>query len=98
MGQGKTWLNTKYFHEAIDAFKNGDIEYNNIKNSVQKTTNDLMNNWKGEGREQFEKDYNVIFQQLKDVGDILNDLYESIVDAEAKYIETDEAIGKKLES
>ena len=77
-------------------FKTGIEEYNRIKNGVKSTTNDLFLKWQGEGKNQFEKDYNTIYQQLSDIGDIMYELYDALIDAQAAYIQADEEAAKLL--
>lgn len=89
-------LDTKKFDSTIAAFKSGIEEYNSIKSDVEKTTNTLFNNWQGKGKAQFEKDYTTIYQQLTDIADIMYELYEALIDAEAAYIQADEEAAKML--
>lgn len=48
------------------------------------------------GKNQFEKDYNTIYQQLSDIGDIMYELYDALIDAQAAYIQADEEAAKLL--
>ena len=89
-------LETKKFDSTIAKFKFGIEEYNEIKSDVEKTTNALFSNWQGKGKTQFEKDYATIFQQLTDIADIMYELYDALVDAEAAYIQADEDAAKML--
>lgn len=90
------YLDTSKFSAAITAFKKGVEEYNSIKTGVQNTTTTLFTKWQGEGKKQFEKDYNTIFQQLTDIADILYELYDALVEAQATYIQTDEEMAKLM--
>lgn len=91
------YLDTNKFSSTIEAFRSGILEYNDIKFGIEKTTNSLFFNWQGEGKKQFEKDYVVIYQQLADIGDILYELQDAIIDAQANYVLTDEEIAKSIE-
>ncbi len=91
-----THLDTKKFDSTIAVFKSGIEEYNDIKSDVEKITTTLFGNWQGKGKTQFEKDYTTIFQQLTDIADIMYELYDALVDAEAAYIEADEEAAKML--
>lgn len=93
---GVTHLDTQKFKDTIAAFNKGIDDYNSIKDDVERTTTNLFLNWQGEGKKQFEKDYTTIFQQLKDIADIMYELYNTLVDAEATYIEADEQAAKLL--
>lgn len=89
-------LDTKGFNDAIEAFKNGIEEYNSIKADVSKTTKALFFNWQGKGKKQYESDYTTIYQQLNDIADIMYELYDSLVDAKALYIQADVEAAKLL--
>lgn len=71
-------------------------QYNEIMQKISTTTNELLSSWYGEGRKEFEKDYTTIYQQLSDIGDIMLDLYDSLIDSDAKYIQADEDIAKSM--
>ncbi|MGN9055981.1 WXG100 family type VII secretion target [Bariatricus sp. HCP28S3_A7] len=91
-----THLDTKKFADTINVFKTGITEYNDIKQTVERTTKTLFGEWEGEGKTQFEKDYNTLYQQLTDIADIMYELYDALVDAEAAYIAADEEAAKML--
>ncbi|SDI35940.1 WXG100 family type VII secretion target [Pseudobutyrivibrio sp. 49] len=90
------YLDSKAFGAAIEKFSKGVTTYNDIIEGIKTTTSTLLENWKGEGRTQFEKDYNVIFLQLKDIGDILYDLRDALISAQAEYETTDDTYAKSL--
>lgn len=71
-------------------------KYNDIVRQAVRSTDVLLALWSGEGRTAFEKDYNTIYRQLSDISDIMYDLYDSLVDADATYVQTDEDIAKGL--
>lgn len=71
-------------------------EFDQIIADIREQTNTLLQAWHGEGKKQFELDYNTIFQQLEDVDDVMYDLYDSLVDADAEYVLADEEIAKKM--
>lgn len=91
-----TYLNTNKFSTTVSAFKSGIEEYNSIRLGVESTSNALFTIWEGKGKTQFEKDYTTIYQQLTDIGDIMYELYDAIIDAQAAYISADEEAGKLL--
>ena len=92
-----THLDTNKFSSTIESFRKGILEYNDIKSGIEKTTNALFFNWQGEGKKQFEKDYVVIYQQLADIADILYELQDAIIEAQANYVLTDEEIAKAID-
>ena len=90
------YLDTNKFSEVVAIFKKEIETYNDIKSDVEKTTNALFLNWQGKGKTQFEKDYTTIFQQLTDIADIMYELYNALIDAQAAYIQADEDAAKML--
>lgn len=90
------FLDTNKFSEVIAIFKKEIETYNDIKSDVEKTTNALFKDWQGKGKTQFEKDYTTIFQQLTDIADIMYELYNALIDAQAAYIQADEDAAKML--
>ena len=56
----------------------------------------MITRWTGEGKTQFEKNYNTLYRQLTDIADIMYELYEALIDAEAAYIQADEETAKML--
>lgn len=93
---GVRYLNTKQFADTANALKTAIAEYINIKDGVRTTTTNLFINWEGQGRSQFEKDYNIIFRQLSDIEDVLYDLRDTLIEAEATYIKADQALAKEF--
>lgn len=90
------YLDTNKFSEVVAVFKAEIETYNDIKSDVEKATNALFKNWQGKGKTQFEKDYTTIFQQLTDIADIMYELYNALIDAQAAYIQADEDAAKML--
>lgn len=89
-------LDTKKFDSTITAFKSGISQYNDIKSEVEKATNTLLGSWQGKGKAQFEKDYTTIYRQLTDIADIMYELHDALIEAEAAYIQADEEAAKML--
>lgn len=89
-------LDTKKFDSTIASFKSGIEEYNSITSDVEKITTTLFGSWQGKGKTRFEKGYTTIFQQLTDIADIMYELYDALIDAEAAYIQADEEAAKML--
>ena len=93
-GEQVKHLDSERFGEVIKDFENGIKEYERIIDGVKTATSTLFIYWQGEGKKQFEKDYTTIYRQLEDVSDVLYDLRDALVDAQAAYIKTDEEIAK----
>lgn len=81
----------KTFRENIDDFDNCVIE-------MDKATNNVLRNWVGRGRNQFETQMSLMKRQLDDISEGLYDIYNALVDSETAYIDEDEAVAKQFDS
>ena len=93
---GIAHLDTDYMETSIQDFSDGVEKYNNILSRVQTTVSTLLKTWEGDGKTKFEYDYSILYKQLEDIGDVLYEMYNNLIDAEAEYIETDNYLGKNL--
>lgn len=71
-------------------------QFDEYVQTMDETTNHLLDTWLGKGRDRFESEYMVIRRQLKDITGALYDIYDALVDAQAGYIDADEAVAKKI--
>jgi len=89
-------LNTDIMYEAVKGFDEAinayEVRVDDLKNIMDK----LLGTWEGDGKDEFEKDYNTFKYQLQDLMDVLMDLRKSLVDAETMYIETDASVSKDM--
>ena len=95
MASGLTHLDTKNFKETRKELTTGIYKYDSIKKKLGEETEKLLRNWRGKGKTQFEKEYRILMQQLTDIADIMYELRENLIDAEASYIEADIALSKQ---
>lgn len=93
---GVEYLESQKLLDAANSINECIKEYKGIIKRITNTTNDLLGSWYGEGKTEFEKDYTTIYQQLSDISDIMYDLYDALVDADATYVQTDEEIAKGM--
>jgi len=94
--KGVEFLETQKLLDATSTIDGCLKEYREIIRKISNTTNDLLGSWEGEGKTEFEKDYNTVYQQLSDISDIMYDLYDALVDADATYVQTDEELAKGM--
>lgn len=94
--KGVKYLETQKLLDAANQINKCIEKYNKIIQEISTATVALTDSWHGEGCTEFEKDYSTIYQQLTDISDIMYDLYESLVDSDATYVQTDEDIAKSL--
>jgi uncharacterized protein YukE len=65
---------------------------------MNKATNNVLRNWVGKGRNQFETQMSLMKKQLDDISEGLYDIYNALVDSEEGYIEEDENVAKQFDS
>lgn len=94
--EGVKYLESQKLLDAANSVDKCIKQYNEIIKRIEFSSRNLVANWYGEGRKEFEKDYATIYQSLTDINDIMYDLYESLVDADATYVQTDEEIAKGM--
>lgn len=71
--------------------------YSLINLEVSRTTQEIKENWVGEGRNEFETQYNLLIRKIDDFGDTLKELYDALVSAEADYEALDAKTCQQLE-
>jgi WXG100 family type VII secretion target len=75
--------------EIVESYKTVNLE-------VSKITQNVKENWVGEGRNEFESQYNLLIRKVDDFGDALKDIYDALVQAEADYEATDDQIRQQF--
>lgn len=91
-----TSLNTKEMEEAINTFKTGVIRFQTCRSTIDIITDELLSDWVGESKNEYEKQYSILNRNLKDIEDSLLDFYDALIESGAAYIETDEATAKEF--
>ena len=85
-------INTAKINEAHQQIKTIVEAYKNVNLEVAMITKDLEENWVGEGRTEFESQYNLLIKKIDDFGDTLYDIYNALVKAEAEYETADDSL------
>lgn len=86
---GKIYETHRQIKEIVDTYKEVNLE-------VSLITNKIKENWVGEGRDEFESQYNLLIKKIDDFGDILMDIYEALVEAEAEYETSDDGLRQQF--
>ncbi len=89
-------INTDMMCTAQEAFVTACEEYRAHKKDIENIVEKVFDNWKGQGRDAFEKDYRTLKSQLKDLEDVILDLRTGIIEAEEQYINADAEISKAI--
>ncbi len=87
-------IETERIYEAHRQVKKIVDSYKNVNLEVYQVTKKILENWIGEGRDEFESQYNCLIKKIDDFGDTLQDIYDALVEAEAEYEVTDDSIRK----
>ncbi|BCN32352.1 WXG100 family type VII secretion target [Anaeromicropila herbilytica] len=96
MGNKNMHLETKYLKEANKEFEKALKELTDIKIDIEQHKRLLYTVWVGKSRDEFEYQYNILFNKISDIKDALDDMYDMMVNAQAKYDEVDDDIRQKI--
>jgi WXG100 family type VII secretion target len=91
-------IDTDVMTNAVKTFRDNIEEFDENINSIDKVTWNLLLNWVGDARTEFEVQYKLIFSQLKDVKGMLDDFYDMLVEAETGYYDVDQELGDQLKA
>lgn len=83
------YVSTEHFADAATAVKNVAEAMMTVLETLNVQKDLLLNNWVGQGRNNFEIAYELVYRKLKDQMDLSWELYGDLVDAEAEYIQGD---------
>ena len=75
--------------EIVEAYKQVNVD-------VAKITKRVKENWVGEGRNEFESQYNLLISKIEDFGDTLYDIYDALVEAEMEYETSDDSLRQEF--
>lgn len=96
MAKSGTVVSGKIHTDAINATHSKIKEivnsFTEINQEVHDITNIVKENWVGEGRNEFQSQYERLITKIDDFGDTLLDIYEALVKAEAEYATTDDSL------
>lgn len=89
-GSGMTGkIDTSHFIDAYASIKEMAKSMETVVDNLNNYKADIIENWVGAGRNQFEKSYKVILRKIQDGTDITWDVYENLIKAEERLIQAD---------
>ena len=91
-------LDTKSFTDTISAYTNARTEFGNIITGVDTTTNTLVDRWRGKGSDAYQKDFQQVRLNLKDVSEIMDNISDALRTAHEEYMATDSALSNEFKS
>lgn len=66
--------------------------YKEVNLEVSKITQEVKDNWVGDGRNEFDTQYRLLISKIDDFGETLQDIYDALVQAEADYAANDDSL------
>lgn len=87
-------VDTSNFSEAYKSIEKMAKSMGSMVDDLNDYKADIVDNWVGNGRNQFEKSYKILLRKLKDGRDITWDLYENLIEAEGILLQADIDIAK----
>lgn len=85
----KIYATHRQIKEIVESYKEVNLE-------VSQITNRIKENWVGEGRNEFESQYNILIKKIDDFGDTLQDIYDALVESEAEYETSDDGLRQEF--
>lgn len=92
----KMELETKFLEDANKDFLKTLKSLEDIKKDIEDNVNLLYDVWVGKSRNEFERQYNLLFSKISDIKDSLDEIYNMMVTAQTSYDETDDDIRQKM--
>lgn len=89
-------INTEKIYDAHRKIKTIVESYKEVNLNVSKITQEIQNNWVGNGRDAFESQYEQLIRKIEDFGDTLQDIYDALVEAEAEYEKADDSLRQEF--
>lgn len=89
MADKSAHINTSNFPDALESIKTMAKEMEEIVDNLNGYKENLLKNWVGKGRNQFERTYKVMLRKLEDGRDVTWDMYEDLISAQEELIQTD---------
>ena len=89
---GSGYIDTGKINAAHRQIKEIVESYKDVNLEVSQITKTIKENWVGKGRNEFESQYNLLIKKIDDFGDMLYDIYDALVEAEAGYESADDEL------
>ena len=70
--------------------------YTEVNRGIATTTQKVLDDWIGKGRNEFESQYRHLISKVDDFGEALQEIYEALVQAEAEYETADDKLRQEI--
>ena len=91
-------IDTAKIYAAHSHIKEIVSAYKTVNAEVALITQKVKENWVGEGRNEFESQYNLLLKKIDAFGDTLQEIYEALVQAEADYESSDNELKQSFKA
>lgn len=89
-------IDTAKIYETHQQIKEIVESYKTVNLEVAQITKKIKENWVGEGRNEFQSQYDLLIKKIDDFGDTLQDIYDALVEAEAEYETSDDGLRQEF--
>ena len=72
--------------------------YKDVNAEVSLITKRVKDNWVGDGRNEFESQYNLLIKKIDDFGETLQEIYDALVQSEADYESSDNELKQNFKA
>ena len=83
-------INTESIYNTHRQVKKIVSSYSSLNKEAADITETILDDWVGYGRNEFETQYSLLMSKIEDFGDVLYEIYDALVEAEAEYEELDD--------
>ncbi len=85
-------------NEYIILFRDEAKHIDSIRLDIEKATNSFLETWEGKAATEFQYQYEILNQQIKDIEDELFDFYEDLAEGYAGYLEVDNELANSFKN
>lgn len=85
----KIYQTHRQIKKIVDSYRTVNLE-------VSEITTTIKENWVGQGRNEFESQYNQLIKKIDDFGETLQEIYDALVESEAEYETSDDSLRQEF--
>lgn len=85
-------VDTRVIYDTHRQIKEIVESYKEVNSKVARITSEVNENWVGKAHNEFQSQYRLLISKIDDFGDVLQDIYDALVEAEASYEDVDDDI------
>lgn len=85
MADIKGTIDTEAIYKAHRYMRQMVSDFHKSQQEVNRITQNVKDNWVGDGRNAFESQYKILISKIDDFGDTIEEIYNALVDSETQY-------------